>query len=124
MQVQLLSSEQLAAAHTSAFLGCLRGWALPEEDDKGLECEDCTGTGESVCSKCYGDGETDCECSNCGDDHSRVCRLCDGTGTTGKCRECHGSGFSIDPTTIIIRHPADEWTISSLLPISLNGSFI
>jgi hypothetical protein len=40
-----------------------------------------------------------------------------------ECSECCGAGFVSSVTTIRHQHPADEWTIPSLLPISLNGSF-
>jgi hypothetical protein len=39
------------------------------------------------------------------------------------CHECGGEGYLTNTTRIRHQHPADEWTIPSLLPISLNGSF-
>ena len=35
---------------------------------------------DEICQKCDGDGELDCHCSSCGDEHTKHCPECDGTG--------------------------------------------
>jgi hypothetical protein len=43
-------------------------------------CEKCKSVGRIACGKCDGDGETECSCMNCGDDHTARCEACGGTG--------------------------------------------
>jgi hypothetical protein len=40
-----------------------------------------------------------------------------------ECPKCLGSGTIKHTRRIRHQHPADEWTIPSLLPLSVNGSF-
>jgi hypothetical protein len=62
------------------------------------DCRDCGGKGleRNLCETCEGDGKVGCECDECGDTHTRTCRVCGGDGytsTTGKpCPWCAGVG--------------------------------
>lgn len=39
------------------------------------------------------------------------------------CHACDGEGYTTTKTRVRHQHPADEWTVPSLLSISSNGSF-
>lgn len=122
--MQELGYWERVAAHNAAFFNGLR--PVPEADfidDPPPDCDSCSGTGATSCPYCHGDGEVECECSKCSHEHYRTCLPCDGHGTVSKCDACKGSGKSTGLTPLFLPHPADEWTVPSLLSISSNGSF-
>lgn len=124
MQVVSLSWAEMIAAHTASLLAALRcDPSVTETEEPPRECASCKGRGVGECERCDGYGEVDCECSECSHEHTRFCKACGGTGETDSCAKCKGSGKAPPDGPLLIPHPADEWTVPSLLALSINGSF-
>ena len=54
--------------------------ALDGEPDGEPYCLKCSNTGLVDCDECDGCGEIDCECDECGDEHTYKCKNCSGGG--------------------------------------------
>ena len=69
-----------------------------------VECKHCNGKGKNkTCPDCNGEGEVECECSDCGHVHEAECRTCGGEGILAGgedvvCEHCGGTGKTIDKT--------------------------
>ncbi len=59
------------------------------------QCKDCSGTGETPCQKCDGDGEVDIWDEE-GNHLRKTCPDCGGSGRRGKCYPCKGTGVVPD----------------------------
>lgn len=56
--------------------------AMPWLDTSALPpCDLCRNTGAICCNECEGEGDVDCSCKACGDDHERSCDKCNGVGS-------------------------------------------
>lgn len=71
----------------------------------GERCDACQGSGKvdapDQCSKCDGEGEKSCHCTECGDEHTRECSACQGSGESPDevvqtdCQSCAGRGWLV-----------------------------
>ena len=48
------------------------------------------------CGECDGEGEIECECSECGHEHSTECKACDGEGYTSEAIQVYTAQVKAD----------------------------
>jgi hypothetical protein len=81
----LLMEAAEPAAVPASWLANVAGLHEPPPAD----CDDCKNTGLVVCGECDGDGKVECECMDCGHEHSADCECDDGKVECGSCDRNH-----------------------------------